>query len=338
MKKQEHEIDKLFNTNEKLERSFSYSRLSDFDRNGPKALIRRVSISGYGIKMGSIIDDLTLPTKGYNFKDHYIISDFEKPTATLGKLIDIILTNYIEVPSKETILEICKNNNFWKRSKEETIINNFDNEEFWGYLKDNIEGNVKNIISSIDYEKGKYISNILLTHKNTEFIFKNDCENINQLKFTFNYKGIDLRGIIDRVVIDHKNKTIRFIDLKTGKDDALNFMNSFLKYRYYLQESVYVQAFKSICKMLDLKKYSMLPFQFLYISRSEQVPILYTINKKWHKCALNGFKINHYTYKGLNQLIDDVKWHFKTNSFELPREIEESNGEIILKDSFIEYN
>lgn len=329
-------LDQLFKQDIEIQDALSYSRLSDFDRNGPIALIKRSKVEGIGVKIGSITDDLLIPAKDFVFKDNYIVCDFEKPTATLGKLVDIILENYTEVPSKEKVLEICKTNDFWKRSKDETIIANFDTKDFWDYLDIYIQGTTKAIISSSEYNKGLDLSNDIKTSEFTRHLFEDDLETINQYKFKFKYVGIILRGIIDMVKIDHKNKTIRFIDLKTGKDDALAFLNSFIKYRYYLQEAVYTKAFKTICKELNLKDYNLLPFQFLYIGRSERIPLLYTVSNKWHKAALNGFNIGKYKYKGLDELLEDVKWHYLNNEFEVPKRIYEQNGNIILEDDFIE--
>lgn len=329
------ELDELFNNNNLIERSLSYSRLSDYDRNGPVALINRSTVTGYGVTIGSIVDDLTLPIPEYEFDENYIICDFDKPTATLGKLVDIILDNYVEVPSIDTILNICKINNFWKRSKDETIIDNFNVDEFWNYLNVHIEGSVKNIITSSDYNKSKTISEAILNHNNSKHIFENNLECINRFKLNFEYNGVKLKGEVDRLLINHEDKTIQLLDLKTGQDNALSFINSFLKYRYYLQEAVYTQSEDYIKNTLNLQDYKMLPFQFLYIGRNELLPVIYTVSDKWHDAAKNGFHIKHHLYKGLDTLIEDVKWHFYNNNFEAPREIYDTNGMLNLDDNFI---
>lgn len=76
------------------------------------------------------------------------------------------------------------------------------------------------------------IVDVLLTHEYSKDIFSNP-DAIYQLKF--NYKDsienqkFNFRGIIDIVLIDHKNKTVTLIDLKTGSNSALDFKNSFIK-------------------------------------------------------------------------------------------------------------
>src|SRR5690606_37531301 len=116
------------------------------------------------------------------------------------------------------------------------------------------------------------------THPYSKYIFKNEMERHNQFKFNIEYKGFVLRGIIDKIIIDHETKTVRLIDLKTGKGPVDEFTSSFIKWRYYLQEAVYVKAFTKICEMLKLKGYTLLPFQFLYIGRTEKLPLVFGIS------------------------------------------------------------
>lgn len=332
-------IEELYEVKKPLERKLSYSRLSDFDRNGPKALIKAFKEENYGMTIGSIVDDLTIPEKGFKFDDNYIICDYSKPTATLGKLVDIVLENYQEVPSLEKVTEIIKKNGFWSSIvKESTLLSKFNIDEFWKYLEAHIQRNTKNIISQEDYDKALELSNILKSHKFSKDIINTKLDSINQLKIEFEYNGVIFRGMIDKTIINHKEKTVRYIDLKTGKGDALSFMDSFIKFRYYLQEKVYTESFESVCEKLGLKGYKLLPFQFLYIGRSEKIPLLYTISDKWHNAATNGFNIKQYRYKGVNEIIKDVKWHYKHQMFDMPKSIHVNKGSIVLNDDFINLN
>jgi hypothetical protein len=79
-----------------------------------------------------------------------------------------------------------------------------------------------------------------------------------------------------------------------------------------------------------------LPFQFLYISRYEKIPLLYTVSQKWHDAALKGFYTQSgYKYRGLDEIIDDISWHWKNQKFDFSREIYEQNGSLTLNDDFI---
>jgi len=330
----DEELDELYGSNEEVDIYLSYSRVADFVKNGPKALISRHDKGGEGMKVGSITDDWLYNRE--NFDKLYIVFDGVKPTATLGTLTDIIIQNYTEIPSKKEILNIIKKNEFWKRSKDDTKLANFDTPEFWKYLKLQFLATDKVIITSEQFELGKTLSEVLVTHKHSKELFSDKYERLDQFKFNITYQNVKFRGIIDMILLDHKNKTIRAVDLKTGVPRAEEFMSNFLKFKYYFQEAVYMLALDSILKELGLDEYQILSFQFLYIGRNEQVPIVFNITDKWHNAAITGFKTKSgYYFPGLEETVELIKWHFKCNEFVFSKDIRENNGNINLNDDFL---
>jgi hypothetical protein len=274
-------LDELFGTNEtSIDIPLSYSRISDFSKNGPVALIRRTEEDTASLRIGSITDDLL--NDNFKLEDKYYIFDGNKPTATLGNLADIITKNYNDIPDDKTILEIIDNNNYWKRSKDETKLETIQDSDFKNYLRAFYESREKIVLSTNDYMIGKDLADTIRIHEFSKHIFSSYYERYTQFKFEITYKKVKLRGILDFILINHKDKTVSMIDLKTGKDDCLYFMNNFIKYKYYLQESIYTKAFDFICKKLNLKGYKLLPFKFLYISRYEKILISTSLN--WFVC------------------------------------------------------
>ena len=331
-------LDQALDNTEQIDLILSYSKLSDFDRNGAVALVRNSRTENEGLKFGSLIDDLLFNDKDY-FNKHYYIFDGEKPTATLGVLCDIILKNFITIPTEEEIVNIIILNKFWANVKnKDTLIEKFNNSEFWDYLKCKYETVNKVVITTKEYEDSKEIINILKTHKYSKPVLINEYENISQVKFSIEYRKFKIHGILDLISIDHKNKIVYFTDLKTGKNPAIEFEESFIKWRYYFQGAIYCLAFFEICKNLNLKDYRLAPFQFLYISKSDKTPLLFKMTEKWILAAMNGFSINRYKFKGINELIDEIYWCWKNKEYNIPKYIVENNGIINLKDNFIEIN
>jgi len=331
-------LDQALDNTEQIDLILSYSKLSDFDRNGAVALVRNSRTENEGLKFGSLIDDLLFNDKDY-FNKHYYIFDGEKPTATLGVLCDIILKNFITIPTEEEIVNIIILNKFWANVKnKDTLIEKFNNLEFWDYLKCKYETVNKVVITTKEYEDSKEIINILKTHKYSKPVLINEYENISQVKFSIEYRKFKIHGILDLISIDHKNKIVYFTDLKTGKNPAIEFEESFIKWRYYFQGAIYCLAFFEICKNLNLKDYRLAPFQFLYISKSDKTPLLFKMTEKWILAAMNGFSINRYKFKGINELIDEIYWCWKNKEYSIPKYIVENNGIINLKDNFIEIN
>lgn len=332
---EESKLAQILNNEENIDLSLSYSRVSDYDRNGPKALLAKTHKDSQALKKGALVDDLLFSKDSFN--DNYYVSDFNEPTATLGILCKIILDNYTEIPNNETVFEIVKKNGLWKSvKKEEVLIANYNTDEFWGYLKDKYNCGNRVVVTSSEKQNADEIVSILSTHEYSKSIFNTELEHIYQYPFQIKIKEFKFRGILDILSIDHKNKIVYFKDLKTGAGLSDEFTSSYIKWRYYLQEAVYGLAFTQICEELGLKDYTLAPFEFLYISLKEKIPVSFIVSEKWHNAALNGFITSGgYRYKGLYELIDEIYFHWKNKIYDVPKEVYENNGRITLKDDFI---
>lgn len=333
----ENPLDDALSSHNKTDITLSYSRVSDFDRNGPKALIKPYREETEALKMGSLVDNLLFNKNKFN--EIYHVSNFNEPTSSLSVLCKIILQNFATLPSLEVVTNLVNINDLWSNIKKpELKIAKYNNEVFWGYLKDKFESVNKIVVTPEELQKAQETVNTLMSHKFSKHLFDPKFEHIYQQEFKIKINQFYFRGIIDIVTIDHKNKLVYFKDLKTTSGNTSEFLISFIKYRYYLQEAVYSLAFEKVCEDLKLKNYKLAPFEFVYISFKEQLPLIYEVTPKWHKSALKGFKTNNnYKYKGLYELIDEIYFHWKNQIYDLPMNIYENNGRVILTDDFIEY-
>lgn len=333
----EKTLDDILSSKDNIDIYLSYSRVSDFDRNGPKALLAKLDNDSDALRMGSLIDNLLFDKD--KFKEIYHISDFNEPTASLGILCKIILQNFVKLPSLEVVTNLVEINGLWSSIvKPELKLKKYNNNEFWGYLNDKFNSINKVVVTKNELLKAEETVNVLKTHSFSKNIFDPKFDHIYQHSFKIKIKQFYFRGIIDIISIDHKNKIIYFKDLKTGGGSSSEFLTSFIKYRYYLQEAVYSLAFNEICKELKLKDYTLAPFEFVYIGLKELLPISYVVTPKWHESALKGFKTsNNYSYKGLYTLIDEIYFHWKNQVYDLPMNIYINNGKIDLDDKFISY-
>lgn len=329
------ELDKLYESKKEIDLMLSYSRISDFSKNGPKALIKKTIIKNQGVHIGSLVDDLLLDETSVDNK--YYMFNGSQPTATLGKLASIVLTNYNEPPTIETLVNICKENGFWSKYSEIRLIEAIDKPEFWEYLNAQYASKTKTLITTDDLLLANDIKDALLTHDFSQDIFINEFDNYNQVKFNMKYKGFKIRGILDRVIVNHTDKTVRFIDLKTGMYPAEEFESSFIKFKYYFQAAIYTLAYDGIRESLELSdEYTLLPFEFLYIGRFQRIPLLYVFTEKWFNAAIKGFKKGPYTYRGLDDNLDLIKWHYENRVFDLSKFIYASNGKVNLNDDAID--
>ena len=333
-----NKLSQLLSNEEYIDLTLSYSKISDFDRNGAVSLVRQTVVDNDGVKFGSLVDDLLFNSQEY-FKENYYIFDGEKPSATLGNLCDIILKNYTELPNIQQVKQIIEHNDFWSNIKDPNKLEaNFNKPEFWTYLTCKFDTVNKTVITTKEFHEAMDIVSILKEHEYSKDILYNDHDNYHQFRIEFEYKKFTIRGIIDILTIDHVNKMVYITDLKTGKNPAIEFEDSFIKWRYYFQGAIYTLASEQILRALGIRDYKLEKFQFLYISKSDKTPLVYKMTDKWISAAMNGFHINRYVYKGINELIDEIRWCWDNKEYLVPKYIVDNNGVVDIKDNFIELN
>ena len=88
-----------------------------------------------------------------------------------------------------------------------------------------------------------------------------------------------------------------------------------------------------------LEGYTLLPFKYIYLGKSENIPFIFTLTDKWYQAAINGFKTKSgFKYTGLDENIEKIYFHWKTNQFDYAQEIYENKGKLNLNDDFIDVN
>ena len=331
--------------------NISYSLLKSFDENGPKALIQRINPYNKGIDFGSKLDDfISLPKDEFNEK--YLIvqntldGDLFKLAEVIVNIENVNIDFFIKEPSEEKVViknkidiinQLAIDANLFKRiKKDDSRIKKFNIPEFYEFLEFMYNNKNKEFISPDEYSELLKYQEVLFNHKCTKeyFNISNDnIEEIYQLQLNYEYKGRNVKCILDKVIIDHDKKTIQPLDLKSGNPTAKEFMHNFFKYKYYLQGAIYNIGI--LRKYVDYN-YTILPFKYIYVSTSDYSnPKTFILTNKWEKAAWNGFTTNSgYKYRGINELIDEINWHIKHQVFNETREFYE-NLEIKLDDSFI---
>ena len=306
--------------------------------------------------IGNGVDiQLTRPIEEFNQKFH--ISNLQnKPSDTIKSIVNQVYDRVKETyPNIETIqnynnaiLDACNDHNYQPNWKTETRIAKII--EAWEYWEDLKQAEGKVVLSQ---EENDLISQIVMsirTNPTTSKYFETskDVEILDQLAIYFSYCDIDCKALLDRVIVDHKNKTIQPIDFKTMGDQTLYFPKSLRQRRYDIQAAFYMQALFQWCIMQDkYLDYKILNFKFIVESTiNPGNPLVFTCSSELLDIGKNGrqpYKLcdkpyistEYITYmkfdeiKGFHQLIEDYKWYME-KGFETKREIVESQGEFQL--------
>ena len=97
--------------------------------------------------------------------------------------------------------------------------------------------------------------------------------------------------------------------------------------------------FKYFCDKFNLIDYTLENFKFLFIGKSENVPIIFEFTEKWNQAAIKGFNTKSgYFYTGIDENLKKVYYHWKNNKYDFSKDVYEQNGNLILNDNFIEVN
>lgn len=310
--------------------SISYSLLSRFDREGWRnidKIYNRINTSS--LEYGGEVD--TYLTDFQNFFNKYHVEDFGNISFNIKEIVKDIFNpdiNNIKLIDKNIIHKVCKDKNYYADDKySKTRLNNIitKGSKYYNIL---YKCQDKILLSRKEFEDVKNTVNTLLNNKYTskyfsENYFFDSIEAFYQLKFNINYKdNIFIKCMIDRVIINHVDKTIQLIDLKTSSKNEEDFEESFKEYRYYIQAQLYTYIIKCIIENDSyFNDFTILPFKFIVINKKNQTPIIWTFDKSWDY-KKEGF--NHFT-----KLIDELNYYFN-NIVDYSIDIIKNKGELIL--------
>lgn len=317
----------------------SYSLLSSISKHGIDVL-SGVKGNFFQLKFGSLVDDLCFEPS--NLANYYEAKGVKTITGNPKIIIDSILDSIADVsvgqkapvkqglipmrsPKKKVVsnsisdyrteiistartLGVYKNYNDDKIFN--TIIGKSDN---INYFADKINSRGKVHIKPEMWQMAIDAATTLKTHDFTRIYFDDTpgIQLIYQYKFVQKVNGYDVKGMLDCLVIDHDNKTIYPVDLKTGEESVENFDEVMLLHKYYLQASLYRSAIKAIvAKDPDLKGYSVSNFEFVYLSKMNIFkPLIWVVPQTLHKAGWDGFTDRFgFKHKGLTELLEAYKY------------------------------
>ena len=127
--------------------------------------------------------------------------------------------------------------------------------------------------------------------------------------------GHQFKSMMDRVVVDHKKKTIQVYDLKC----TWNVENFYEE--YYLYRRAYIQAY------LYYKAAHRIPFDYEVLlprfivcdSADYYQPLVYTLSESDMFDAGNGFEHKGRKYPGVKKLIEELIWAHGNNTWNISK-------------------
>lgn len=150
----------------------------------------------------------------------------------------------------------------------------------------------------------------------------------NQLQVEgYEIDGHPFKSMMDKVIVDHEEKTIRVYDLKCTWS-VENFLEEYYLYRRaYIQAYLYFWAANKFMKDSELEGYTVAPPRFIVCDSTNYYnPLIYTLAWEDLEDAYEGFTYKNREYKGVKALIEDLKWAIENNVWNISRENSVNNG------------
>ena len=298
----------------------------------PRAFLERsTDPSSEAMKMGIAIEDFL--QRGEQFvKDKFTFVDVEMPTSKVVKEVieQLAKTGWNDINIVKTARAYGYGGKTYKDPKILTNIKKF--KSYYDHLilpPDDLDKFLPSSKWNIIYDSAQGLLNGDETKK--YFKLKKDEEKISQVHIVFNYLGVQCQGYLDDVIINHKEKTITIIDIKTG---TLSFPVALNQFDYDLQGAFYYVGMPLSEWYKEYEGYTIKRPIFIHSKlTSPQYPTAWEMTEEVLERAINGSEecfdcSGKYIEgkEGLAQLITKYKHHLangftKPYGFTLPRPI-----------------
>ena len=148
----------------------------------------------------------------------------------------------------------------------------------------------------------------------------------------FDLLGIECKGMMDKIVVDHEMKTLQIYDLKCTWSVENFYEEYYLYRRAYIQAYVYWQAGWTIAKDLGIEDYTVeFPKFIVCDSTSYMNPLIYTLDFENMTEAIEGFTHKGRSYPGVKQIIEDLKWAKEMDIWNISKTRYELGGVVNIK-------
>lgn len=320
----------------RADKAYSYSTLSRFEREGFRKLDHLFDrIETPSLTFGSAVDSLLTDGED-NFNSRFVVCEFPPlPDSLIGIARELHIKfngtfgRIEDIPDSEIDMATLNNDYYINPKYRNYRIKNVREKcgEYYSLLT--LAGD-RTILSQSDYDDVMACVNELRTSPVTrEFFtvnpFQTDVEKVFQLKFKSEYEGIPVRCMFDLIVVDHRNRRIYPVDLKTSGHPEEEFRQSFTKWRYDIQAQLYSYILWDIISKDEyFKDFKIMPYQFVVINRTTLAPIVWEFDNNFCNVDLR----NEYgtVYRNWREILKDLDWYMRQDRIKYSIEANANNG------------
>lgn len=150
-------------------------------------------------------------------------------------------------------------------------------------------------------------------------------------EFTFNNHRF--KSMLDKIIIDHKLKTIQPIDIKCTWNVENFYEEYYLYRRAYIQAIIYYYACMSLTNPGRIYEgYTVNYLQFLVCDSINYMnPLIFTLTQEDMEDCFYGFSHKNKDYPGVNEIIENLDWAQQNNIWNINKNNYLANGCINIK-------
>lgn len=284
--------------------SLSYSTIARYEREGFNNLDKLFDrIETPSLTFGSAVDSII--TGGQEeFDERFIVAEFPSTPDSIIKMVKSLFSQYgdsyrslVTIPDdaiiKETEYQSYQMN--WKPETRAKVVKE-KGADYYNLLF--ISGS-KTILDTQTYQDVCNAVKALKESQSTKFYFEEDnpfepdIERYYQLKFKGVFNGVGYRNMADLIVVNHKEKWVKPVDLKTSSHTEWDFYKSFVDWRYDIQARLYWAIIRqNMDKDEYYKDFKLLDYDFIVVNRRTLTPLVWNCPFTQAKGTLNFGKNN----------------------------------------------
>lgn len=323
--------------------ALSYSTLARYEREGFNNLEHLFDkLETPSLTFGSAVDALI--TGGQEeFNKNFMVAEFPAIPDSIVTIVKELFqwchsTNRtLESIKDDFVIKIASKYNYqnnWKPETRAKVIKE-KGSEYYNLMY--VAGD-RTILDTNTYQDVCNAVKALIESESTKFYFAEnnpfepDIERFYQLKFKGEFESIPVRCMLDEIIVNHKDKTILPIDLKTTKS-VITFNHSFYQWGYFIQAQLYTYILEQNIKNDDyFRDFKVLDYKFIAIDKYLLLPIVF--NYEGNHSTVSLIDNDGKERKSWRVLLKELSYYLTHSECKLPLDMWnefKKNGEINIR-------
>lgn len=294
--------------------------------------------------MGRMVE--TILMEPHLFDERFYLSTcMTTPTNLMLEFVEALYRHTVEATSEEGTVtrsfeDMCRDAHAESgfKIKLDAVLGKFIGSDAEIYYKEIREVRPKNltVVTTQEIVNAEKIVLELKTNPVTAEIVNTTSDAQYSIHNQLQVEGYDVLGhmfksMMDKVIVDHKSKTVQVYDLKCTWSVENFYSEYYLYRRAYIQGFLYHKAAESWASEMGYGDYEILLPKFIVCdSTNYSNPLVYAMTQDSMNNALDGFEYKGREYPGVAQLIGDLKWALANDKWNISRENYINNGVVNL--------